>query len=88
MIIMSVKFQITLPDELAFRLKREAARRKIPLAQFIRETMDRELRNGKSKTGGNRFLASIRGIARNCHETDLSSRVDEILYGPDALNER
>jgi hypothetical protein len=82
MIIMSVKFQITLPEDLAFRLKREAARRKTPLAQFIRETMERELRSGKP--GGNRFLASIRGIARDCHETDLSSRVDEILYGPDS----
>jgi hypothetical protein len=79
MIIMSVKFQITLPEDLAFRLKREAARRKTPLAQFIRETMERELRSGKP--GGNRFLASIRGIVK-CEDRDLSSRVDEILYGP------
>ncbi len=28
------------------------------------------------------FLASIRGIAVDCKDTDLASRVDEILYGP------
>jgi len=40
---MSVKFQITLPEGLAVRLKAEAKRRKTPLAQFIRETMEDKL---------------------------------------------
>lgn len=50
---MSVKFQMTIPDGLAARLKREAAR--------------------------NPF-ASITNLV-DSEETDLSTRVDEILYG-------
>ena len=80
MIRMSVKFQITLPDDFAFELKRAAARRKIPLAQFIRETMQDRLREKPEK--GNKFLESIFGLAKDSKETDLASRVDEILYGP------
>jgi hypothetical protein len=77
---MSVKFQITLPEDLAYQLKRAAAQRKTPLAQFIRETMQDKLREPPAKR--NSFLDRITGIAGDCHETDLASRVDEILYGP------
>jgi hypothetical protein len=78
MIRMSVKFQITLPDELAYQLKRAAAQRKTPLAQFIRETMQDKLSEPPRR---NSFLDRIKGIV-DSDETDLSSRVDEILYGP------
>ena len=78
MMCMSVKFQITLPDELAYRLKRAAAERKTPLAQFIRETMQDKLCEPPRR---NAFLDRIKGIV-DSHETDLASRVDEILYGP------
>lgn len=76
---MSVKFQITLPEELAAKLKSASARMNMPLAQFIRETMEERLR--EVKPGRNGFLARITGIAHS-EETDLASRVDEILYGP------
>jgi hypothetical protein len=79
MICMSVKFQITLPDDLAFQLKRAAAERKTPLAQFIRETMQDKLHEPPRER--NAFLDRITGIV-DSDETDLASRVDEILYGP------
>ena len=75
---MSVKFQITLPDDLAEELKSVAARNKVPLAQFIRETMEARLREQKRKRIPDP-LASITGLV-DSEETDLSARVDEILY--------
>ncbi len=76
---MSVKFQMTIPDGLAARLKREAARRKVPLAQLIRETMEDRLRRPKAKGLQDPF-ASITDLV-DSEESDLSTRVDEILYG-------
>jgi hypothetical protein len=75
---MSVKFQITLPDDLALALKQAASREKLPLAQFIRETMEGRLRQARSTTGGDPF-ASITDLV-DAPDTDLSERVDEILY--------
>jgi hypothetical protein len=75
---MSLKFQITLPDTLAARLKREAARQKRPLAEFIRETMEERLRRPKGESWRNPFESVTDLIDSN--ETDLSTRVDEILY--------
>jgi hypothetical protein len=75
---MSVKFQITLPDDLASAMKRAAAQQRIPLALLIRETMEIKLRELNSHSQKDPF-ASIDGIA-DIDETDLSSRVDEILY--------
>ena len=40
---MSVKYQITLPEPLAEEMRATAARLKVPLAQFIRETMEDKL---------------------------------------------
>ena len=71
---------MTLPDELAFQLKEAAARLRIPLAQFIRETMEEKLRQAKPDEPPRDPFASIRGIV-DSPETDLSTRVDEILYG-------
>jgi hypothetical protein len=78
---MSMKFQITLPDELAADLKQTAARMKIPLAQFIRETMEEKLRTTRKrrKNSSKHPLANIIGLIES-EETDLASRVDEILY--------
>ncbi len=74
---MSQKFQITLPEDLAAELKQEAARQGVPLAEFIRQTMRERLR--VAAVSHRDPLASITGIVDGA-ETDLSSRVDEILY--------
>jgi len=74
---MSVKFQITLPDDLALAMKQAASREKLPLAQFIRETMQIRLRR-RPATGGDPF-ASITNLV-DAPDTDLSESIDEILY--------
>jgi len=76
----SVKYQNTLPEPLAEEMRSTAERLKIPLAQFIRETMEdklRELKSRKRKTGP---LDWMKGMAKGIKDTDLASRVDEILY--------
>lgn len=75
---MSVKFQITLPDDLALELKEAASRKKVPLAQFIRETMVIRLRERRSASSDDPF-ASITGLA-DAPDTDLAASVDQILY--------
>ena len=75
---MSVKFHITLPDDLALALKQAAHRMKLPLAQLIRETMEDRLRQQKSSSRGDPF-ASITNLV-DAPDTDLSERVDEVLY--------
>ena len=75
---MSVKFQITLPDDLAAALRQAAVQEGQPLAQLIRETMVSRLRERKKGCPKNPF-AGITGIA-NSKETDLAERVDQILY--------
>ena len=74
----STKFQITLPDALAHDLKREAARRKMPLAEFIRRTMEARLREDR-KTNPADLFAGVTGIV-DAAETRLAARVDEVLY--------
>ncbi len=76
----SVKFQLTMPEDLAVRLKEAAVRRRIPLAAFIRETMEERLRAMDGSENSQDPFASIRGLV-DSPETDLASRVDEILYG-------
>jgi hypothetical protein len=75
---MSTKFQITLPADLALDLKQAASREKLPLAQFIRETMENRLRQQRSASSGDPF-ASITNLA-DAPDTNLSESVDEILY--------
>ena len=77
---MSVKYQITLPDPLAEEMRAAATRLKIPLAQFIRETMEDKLRELKSKRRKDQPLAWMRKLRVDIPDTDLASRVDEILY--------
>ncbi len=76
---MSVKFQIVLPEDLAEEMKTTAARLEIPLAQFIRETMKEKLSALKAKPAKHKPLGWMIGLAK-IEDTDLSARVDEILY--------
>ena len=75
-----MRFQITLPERLAKEMRAAAARLKVPLAQFIRETMEDKLRDLKSRKRKEHPLAWMRGMAKGIKDTDLSSRIDEILY--------
>ena len=75
---MSVKFQITLAEDLAAELKAAASRRRISLAQLIRETMEEKLRQAKPAKSDDPFRW-MDGLA-DTEETDIASRVDEILY--------
>ncbi len=74
---MSVKFQITLPDDLALALKRAAAKEKVPLAEYIRAGMAERLRR-RREIAGDPF-ASITDLC-DATDGDLAARVDEILY--------
>ena len=62
------------------RLKDAAARQRIPLAEFIRETMEERLRGMAAGEASKDPFANIRDLV-DSPETDLASRVDEILYG-------
>jgi hypothetical protein len=75
---MSTKFQVTLPDGLAHELKREAARRRMPLAESTRRTMEAQLREDRNTNPADPF-AGVTGIV-DAAETDLAARVDEVLY--------
>jgi hypothetical protein len=79
MIDTSLKFQLTLPEDLAAEMKAAAASLRIPLAQFIRLTMEEKLRSARTVTPRDPF-AWMDGLA-DIDETDLASRVDEALYG-------
>jgi hypothetical protein len=78
-----VKFQVTLPDDFAEEARTVSARLKIPLAQFIRDSMQQRLNELRgANRGRQRFLERFSGVI-DTGETDLASRVDEILYGGD-----
>lgn len=79
---MSVKFQITLPDGLAARIQAAARRLKVSRAEYIRDCVEERLRELRGPGLDGDPLASITGIC-DSEETDLSSRVDEIVYGTD-----
>lgn len=65
---------ISLPDDLAAALQREAHRRRLPVSQIAREAI--EARLGRDK--GDRKSLSFVGIG-DSGETDVSERIDEIL---------
>ena len=73
---MSVKYQITLPEDLAFRMREATFSLKIPLAQFIRETMEEKLDRLRSAPEVDR-LASIRGLVEG--GPGWSTEVDEVI---------
>ena len=77
---MSVKYQIVLPDDLSHQMRAAAARLKVPLAQFIRETMEDRLRQMKSVKSKQRPFDWMRKLRVDIPDRDLASRVDEILY--------
>ena len=78
-----MKFQVTLPDDFAEEARTVASRLRIPLAQFIRDSMQQRLNElRRPQDGTPRFLERFSG-AMNTGETDLASRVDELLYGND-----
>ena len=58
---MSTKFQVALPDGLAHEVKREAARRGMSVAEFIRRTMEARLREDRTTNTADPF-AGITGI--------------------------
>ena len=76
----SIKYQITLPAPLAEEMRTTAAKLKIPLAQFIRETVEDKLRELKAQDHNGRPLEWMEKLRVDIPDTDLASRVDEILY--------
>jgi predicted DNA-binding protein len=80
MIMMSVKFQIVLPDELAEELRNAAQRFGLPMARIVRDGVQAQL--SRLVEDGQTPMAWLRRIECVSEETGLSARVDEILYGP------
>jgi len=77
--IVSVKFQITLPDTLAAEMKAEAQRQGVSLAQWIRETARQRL---SSRRSADRQLP-LTWLEEISVEDDpgVSEKIDAILYG-------
>ena len=69
-----------MPERLAKEMRATATRLKVPMAQFIRETMEDKLRDLKSRKRKERPLAWMEKLRVDIPDTDLSSRIDEILY--------
>ena len=68
---------VFLPDDLHERLREEAFRRRISMAQLIRSRL--EPTNRRKRRGGNSDpLAQVEGIVR---DGKLSAGIDEALYG-------
>jgi predicted nucleic acid-binding protein len=76
----SVKFQITLPDRLARDLKVAAHRQHIPLAAYIRRTMEAQLKKEAVCDTELDPFAWMTGRV-DTGERDLAAKIDEILYG-------
>ncbi len=67
---------VKIPDELDARLRHEAARRGVTIAEVTREALEAHLGDGDIKPGRRRLLSTGAG---NSGETDISSRIEEIL---------
>ena len=78
-----MKFQVTFADDFAEEARMVSARLKIPLAQFIRDSMQRRMNELREENHGRQRLLERFSAAIETGETDLASRVDEILYGGD-----
>ena len=76
---MSVKFQVTLPEPLMAELKAESDKRGISVAEFIRQTVDDNLR--KTKRAANRDPFEAIDCLIDSDETDLAARVDRFSIG-------
>ena len=75
---MSVKFQITLPEQLLTGLKRAADAEKVSVAELIRQTMLDRISVRRRQPKADPF-AGITGLV-NSEEIDLASQIDTILY--------
>ncbi|MGH2512819.1 MAG: ribbon-helix-helix protein, CopG family [Candidatus Limnocylindrales bacterium] len=72
---------ISLPDDLAAALEREAARRRVPVSRIAREAIEERL--GRSRDGS-RTLPFV-ALGRS-GSTDISERIEEVLaaeWSPD-----
>jgi plasmid stability protein len=63
---------VKLPDEMDARLRHEAARRGMTIAEVVREALEAHLRTGKRR----RFLSAGAGASGY---TDTAERIEEIL---------
>ena len=75
---MSVKFQVTLPESLMAEMKQSADAMGVSVAELIRQTMRSQLQN-VSRKGKSDPFDSITSLV-DSDETDLASRIDEVLY--------
>ena len=76
--IMSVKFQMVLPEDLAAELKSASGRLGIPVAEFIRGAVQARLDDARRLSPDDPF-DSITGLIEG-EDPNLSDRVDDILY--------
>ena len=72
---MSVTIQVVLPEELAREVEEAAAKLNIPAGEYLKESVERRLRESQRKTSAS-FLDRFTGII-DTPETALASRVDE-----------
>jgi len=69
---------VRLPEELHERLRAEAFRHGISMAELIRSTLEKANRRGKPRAETRDPLANVEGIV---HDGKLSAGIDEALYG-------
>jgi hypothetical protein len=69
---------VFLPDDLHERLREEAFRRRISMAELIRSRLERTNRRRKRRGGNSDPLAQVEGIVS---DGKLSAGIDEALYG-------
>ncbi len=67
---------VKLPDDLDARLRHEAARRQVTIADVTREALEQFLSDGAAPAGRRRLLAA--GAGRS-GASDVSERIEEIL---------
>jgi len=67
-----------LPEELHERLRQEAFRSRISMAELIRSRLERTNPRRKLRFSGSDPLAEVEGIV---HDGKLSAGIDEALYG-------
>jgi len=76
--VVSLKFQITVPEPLMAEMKNAAEKTGVSVAELIRQTMHDSLQK-KKRSSKVVFFDSITGLV-DSDETDLASQVDQVLY--------
>ncbi len=81
---MGAKLQITFSEEALARLQAEAKRRRVSKAEIVRRALALWFETDRAATNGpeGQPLLGFVGICPEEQSQDVSSRVDEILYGP------